>query len=93
MQSLQFEYSGDLLRADATEIEVMWGKTNPSTLAQRSTAAKDAKQGGATQRWIDENAFEMTPAERHLAEQDRVTEAFTLAIAGGAGVAADDASR
>jgi len=83
MQSLAFQAKGDATRADVTQIEVMWAKANPSTLLQRAEAAKHAKEGGATQRWIDENAFEMTPAERRQAEQDRVTEAFTAALAGG----------
>lgn len=83
IQSLAFQARGDQERSDVTQIEVMWAKVNPATLAERAEAAAKAKAGGATQRWIDEHIFEMTPAERRQAEQDRVTEAFTAALAGG----------
>ena len=83
MQSLAFQAEGDTVRSNLEELEVLWAKVNPSTLSQRATAAADAKKGGATQRWIDEHALEMSPAERRLASQDRTDEAFLAVIAGG----------
>ena len=85
VQSLGFQARGDRVRADVTQIEVMFKKPNPASLPDRAKAAADAKKGGATQRWIDENAFEMTPGELRQAEQDRITEAFIDTISGGTG--------
>ncbi|MGO2188192.1 MAG: hypothetical protein ACTH4Y_08085 [Microbacterium gubbeenense] len=76
-----FRITGDQTRGDATQIEVMWKKVNPATLAEKSEAAPKVKQGGASQRWIDENVFEMTPRERRLAEADRASEAFQTSFA------------
>jgi hypothetical protein len=81
-QALQFQALGDTVRSDASEIEVMWAKVNPASLTQRAEAGSKLN-GVATQRWIDEEVLEMSPAARRQAEQDRVTEAFTSALAGG----------
>jgi len=81
--SIAFQIQGDDARADSDEIEVMWAKTNPASLSERGEAAAKFKAGGATQAWIDENVLEMTPGQQRQAIQDRMTEAFTLSIAGG----------
>lgn len=81
--SVGFFLMGDLARADVTQIEIMFAKINPSTMQERADAAPKFKAGGATQRIIDEQIFELTPAERRQAEEDRVTEAFTAGLAGG----------
>jgi hypothetical protein len=86
-QAIAFEIVGDTVRADVSKLETIFKKTNPSSLVQRAEAAPKFKAGGATQKWIDEHVLEMTPDERRDAEQDRLTEAFTLQIAGGTLVA------
>lgn len=94
-QALQFQALGDTTRSDASEIEVLWAKVNPASLTQRAEAGSKLKDVG-TRRWIDEHVLEMTPAERRQAEQDRVAEAFTAALAGGtdaSNVGADPATR
>lgn len=82
-----FRITGDQTRGDATQIEAMFAKVVPATLAEKAEAAPKAKGGGASQRWIDTEVFEMTPSERRQAEADRATESFQLALAGGAGIA------
>lgn len=74
--SLAFQASGDLERADAARIETVFASTDRMSLSERSAAAAQAKAGGATQRWIDQNVFGMTPAEMRQARQDREEEAL-----------------
>jgi hypothetical protein len=83
IMALGFQAMRDLVRADVTQIEVMFATVNPATLAERAESAPKFKAGGATQRWIDENVLQMTPAEMRLADQDRLTEAFMAAVAAG----------
>jgi hypothetical protein len=83
IMSLGFQAMGDTVRADVTELEVLFATINPATLAERAESAPKFKSGGAPQRWIDENVLQMSPGEQRRAEQDRMTDALTAAIAGG----------
>lgn len=75
-----FEMVGDQVRADVTEIEVMFGKISPATLAEKAEAV--AKMGGKPgQRYVNAEVLEMTPAQQRQDEQDRTTEMFQAAIA------------
>lgn len=78
---LGFQAKRDPERSDPADIEVIWGDIERASIAEKGAAAKDAKQGGATQRWIDENVFGMTPAEQAQAKLDRTEEAFAAAVA------------
>lgn len=75
-----FEIEGDAVRADVTELEVLFGKISPETLSAKAEAV--AKMGGKPpQRWIDTEVLEMTPEQQRQAEQDRTNEMFAQAIA------------
>ncbi|KJL39918.1 hypothetical protein [Microbacterium trichothecenolyticum] len=75
-----FEMVGDAIRADVTEIEVLFGKISPATLAEKAEAV--AKMGGKpSQRYINSEVLEMTPAQQRQDEQDRTTEMFQTALA------------
>lgn len=84
-----FALMGDTARANLDDLEIIWGKPQPTPLAEKAEASAKAKAGGATQAYIDEEIFEMSPAQRRKAEQDRIDEAFTAAIAGGVTAGAD----
>jgi hypothetical protein len=82
-----FEIDGDAIRADVTELEVIWGKISPATLQEKAEAV--AKMGGKpSQRYINSEVLEMSPAQQRQDEQDRTTEMFqaALAAAGAQGV-------
>lgn len=81
-----FRITGDQTRGDSAQIEVLFAKAVPATLAERAEAAPKAKAGGAPQRWIDTEVFEMTPTERRQAESDRATEAFQTALGSEVGL-------
>ncbi|MCI2958242.1 hypothetical protein MN032_11085 [Agromyces atrinae] len=81
--SLGFQAQRDGERADATQIETIWAAVERSSISEKGVAAKDAKQGGATQRWIDEHIFGMSPAELAQARIDRTEETFRAAVAAG----------
>ncbi|ALJ22050.1 hypothetical protein [Microbacterium sp. No. 7] len=85
--SQSFLMTGDTTRASITDLEVIWGKIQPSSLAEKAEAAAKFKTGGATQAFIDEEVFEMTPAQMRQAAQDRLAEAFVTSLgqAGQAG--------
>lgn len=78
--SLAFQMTGDAERAQVEDLEVIWGKISPATLAEKAEAAAKYKAGGATQRTIDTEVFDLTPAQQRQAEQDRVSEALTQAL-------------
>ena len=84
-QADAFRILGDETRADASKIETLFQKAVPATLAEKADASGKAKGGGASQRYIDEEIFEMTPAQRRQAEADRTNEAFTVALSGATG--------
>jgi len=75
-----FESLDDWVRADSAQIEAMWAPLRRASLQEIGSAASAAKNGGATQRWIDEHVFSMTPAERAQAEIDRQEEALLGAV-------------
>jgi hypothetical protein len=77
--SLAFQASRDTSRTDPAQIETIWASIDRASIIDRATGAKSAKEGGATQRMIDEKVFGLTPAEQRQAEQDRQDEAFLLA--------------
>lgn len=77
---LAFEAMGDSARADAAGIECIWSPLKRSSLAEIGSAASQAKAGGATQRWIDERVFGMTPLERAQAKADRESEQMMAAL-------------
>jgi hypothetical protein len=75
-----FEMVGDLVRGDVTEIEVIFGKISPATTAEKAEAV--AKMGGKpSQRYINSEVLEMTPAQQRQDEQDRTSEMFQAALA------------
>jgi hypothetical protein len=77
--SLAFQAQRDATRADAAQIETIWASIDRASIIDRATGAKSAKEGGATQRMIDEKVFGLTPAEQRQAQADREDEAFLLA--------------
>lgn len=79
--ALTFAYQGDTVRSDASKIETIFQKIVPASMAQKAEAAAKYKQGGATQRYIDTEVFEMSMQEQRRAQGDRVDEAFTTALA------------
>ncbi|MCZ4066439.1 hypothetical protein O1W71_01990 [Microbacterium sp. H37-C3] len=83
--ALAFLMEGDTERGDITELEVMFDKITPETLAEKAEAAPKFKAGGASQRYIDEVVFGMTPQQRRDAEQDRQNEALEAALNAGIG--------
>ena len=78
--SLDFQLSGDAQRAAVEDLEVIWAKPNPATLAEKAEAASKYKAGGATQHIIDSEVFELTPAQQREAKADRVAEAFVNSL-------------
>lgn len=80
VMALTFQMLGDTERAAVEDIEVMWAKIQPASLQEKAEAAAKYKTGGATQAFIDEDVFEMTPAQRRQAGIDRVSEAFTQSL-------------
>lgn len=72
--SVGFEFVGDSARAELSRIETLWAPLKRPSLAEIGDAASKLKQGGATQRWIDENVLGMTPNERSRAQSDRDAE-------------------
>lgn len=81
IQAISFAAEGDTVRSDAANIETIWDKIIPATMAEKSEAAAKYKTGGATQRYIDTEVFEMTPQEQRRAQAERADEAFTQALA------------
>jgi hypothetical protein len=71
----------DAERANAARIETIWASVDRLSMQERATAAQAAKQGGATQRYIDEKIFGMTPAEMRQAQQDRDDELLIAQVA------------
>lgn len=80
-QANDFAFRGDEVRADASKIETIFQKIIPATMSEKAEAAAKYKNGGATQRYIDTEVFEMSPQEQRRAAGDRVDEAFTAALA------------
>lgn len=91
-QALTFAAVGDTVRSDVSQLEVIWDKINPATMAEKAEAAPKFKAGGAPQRFIDTEVFEMSPAEQRRAASDRTDDAFNAALAMGSPVpvGADD---
>lgn len=81
IQAVTFAAAGDAQRANAADIETIWQKIIPATMAEQAEAAPKFKAGGATQRLIDTEVFEMTPQEQRRASADRTEEAFEQALA------------
>ena len=82
MQALDFASAGDRVRSEASEIETIWQKIIPATMSEKAEAAPKFKAGGASQRYIDTEVFEMTPQEQRRAQTDRADDAFAAAVAG-----------
>lgn len=78
--AISFQMKGDIERAQAGDIETMWAKIQSESLQAKAEAAAKYKTGGATQAYIDEEVFEMTPAQRRQAKNDRADEALVSAI-------------
>lgn len=76
IMALAFEFEQDQARATPGELETMWAPLTRASLSEIGAAAQQAKQGGATQRYIDENIFGMSPGERRQAVLDRQEEAL-----------------
>lgn len=71
-----FRAQGDLVRADPTRIRVDWMKVDFSSIQEQATAAQAAKAGGASQRYIQERIFALTPDEIALEQQALSDQAF-----------------
>lgn len=82
VMSLLFEAYGDEVRADPTEIVTIWGQMEYVSKADVAEAARAAKQGGMSQRGINEHIYEMTPEEMALEEQSLRDEQFQMALMG-----------
>ncbi|MDQ1113942.1 hypothetical protein QE418_003390 [Microbacterium testaceum] len=81
-----FQITGDTARADITEIEAMWAKVSPETLSAKAEAV--AKMGGKpSQRYINSEVLEMTPAQMRQDEQDRASDMFAAVLAGSTATA------
>lgn len=80
-QANDFASVGDTVRADVSQLEVIWDKPNPATMAEKAEAGPKFKAAGAPQRYIDTEVFEMSPAEQRRAETDREEDAFNAALA------------
>lgn len=74
--SLAFQAQNDAARADAAQIETIWASIDRLSIQDRAAASASAKAGGASQRYIDEKVFGMTPLEMRQAEQDRADDAL-----------------
>ncbi len=79
-QSIAFQLAGDTGRADMGSLEVIFQKENPATMAEKAEAAAKYVKGNASQEFIDEEVFEMTPSRRARAKQERTAEAFDRAL-------------
>ncbi len=80
--SLMFEARGDDVRADAAEIVTIWGQMEYVSKADVAEAARAAKQGGMSQRGINEHIYEMTPEEMAQEEQSLRDEQFQNSLMG-----------
>lgn len=78
--SFLFEASGDAVRAERSEIAVIWGPMEYVAKAERAEPARAAKQGGMSQRGINEHIYEMTPEEMELEDLNRRDEAIELSL-------------
>jgi len=83
--SLLFEAHGDQQRADRTEITTMWGHIEWVSKADVAPAAASAKQGGMSQRGINEHIYEMTPEELELEANNLRDEQFQLSLMNAGG--------
>lgn len=80
-QSSCFLAQGDSARADVGDIEIIWAPVDRSSIIERAAASASAKQGGMTQKMIDEKIFQYTPAELAEAQQQRSDEQFAAPVA------------
>lgn len=78
--AVSFQMQGDNARASVADIEPMFAKIQSESLMAKAEAAAKFKNGGATQAYIDEEVFEMTPSQRRRAKEDRVSEALVSQI-------------
>lgn len=64
-------------------VEVKFENPEYVSMAEKAAAAAQAKAGGKTQRWIDQNIWNMSPDEIDREESDRAAEQLqTLALTG-----------
>jgi hypothetical protein len=80
VQSLAFQAQGDAVRADALGVETIFAAVDRESITARTASAAQAKQGGMSQRMIDEKIFQLTPAEISQERQNRTDEAFAAAV-------------
>jgi hypothetical protein len=71
-----FAAQADEMRAQVGDIEVIWAPVERSSITERAAAAASAKQGGLSQRMINEKIFQLTPSELAQEEQNQQDEAF-----------------
>lgn len=68
---------------DDETVEVKFENPEYVSMAEKATAAAQAKAGGKSQRWIDQNIWNMSPDEIDREETDRAAEQLqTLALTG-----------
>lgn len=79
-----FEVVGDTERADVYAIEGLWASPRRSSLAEKATAAVQAKVAGATWRQVQELFLEMSPDQIAKAESERLDDAFMASLLGTA---------
>ena len=79
-QALSFALTGDSVRADSSQVETIFQKIVPPTLAEQAEAAPKFKAGGASQRFIDAEVFAMTPQEQRRVAAERADDAFEAAL-------------
>ncbi|MGK0740426.1 hypothetical protein ACSHWG_00855 [Leucobacter sp. Z1108] len=80
--SIMFEAHGDTVRADRTELTMIWGPQEAVSKADRAEAARAALQAGRSQRFISEHIFELTPDEMALEEANLRDEQFQASLMG-----------
>jgi len=71
-----FRAQADEVRAQVGDLEIMWAHVDRSSILERAAAAANAKNGGLSQRMINEKIFQLTPQELQQEEQNKQDEAF-----------------
>ncbi len=77
-----FSILGDVTRSDSAQIETMWKKVTPATMAEKAEAAAKYRAGGAPQEFIDTEVFEMSPLEQRRVRSQRANDQFARLLSG-----------
>ena len=69
---------------DGSTVELQWEPPEHVSLEEKATAAKTARDGGRSQRWINQHIWGMSPDEIRREEEDLAEEQLASAILVGA---------